>query len=301
MDHDFLERILKELNRKRHFLLFTFVLYVLLASLFGTAGFGLIVTSAIAFEGLALGLGLGAGFLSFLALTPIFILLSLKSLPKYQKLYYEKLVPLLFPEDANYQVSLSKKKEYEPIVSRVDRMLRRSFDIDRCSYFRGKVDGIPFYTFCYDNYVSTRRARKEVLFTGRYVFFQRPGNRELLIKEKGKVSLFRKFSLPHKIPSESIVFDEGYEVDSPDEKDRLSPEVIDLILSLNREMEGKINIKSDRDGLSIFYDHYLSPFRFSLTRKATLKQVEDFRQELLLPKRLARLLPFFAQREKVLP
>lgn len=295
MDFAKLEQILSELNRKRRIRLFLFVLFVILSSLFGAGGFALIVTSAIAFEGLALGLGLAGGFLSFLVLTLVFLLLCFRQMPRYEKDYCQSLVPLLFPDDDRFQIRMMSRKEYEPIVLKVEKMLRRSFDIDRSSYFRGMVDGIDFCTFSYDNYQTERRARKEIRFTGRYVFFRKTGNKEILVKEKGKASLFRKVTLPHKIRSESIVFDEGYEVFAYDEKERLPVEVLDCILSLNREMEGRLCIKSDESGVSFFYDRYRSSFRFGLTRKATLEQVQAFRQELLLPLRLSALLPYFAK------
>ena len=65
------EKAIRYLEKLRRRSLFLLVLYIILSSIFGAAGFGLVVASAIAFEGTALALGLTGGFVGFLVLLPV--------------------------------------------------------------------------------------------------------------------------------------------------------------------------------------------------------------------------------------
>jgi hypothetical protein len=138
--------------------LFLFVLYVVLASIVGLAGFALIPVSLI-LEGvteLIKGLSVALGFVLFLGGTPLFVFLALHAKNHYLKEFEDTFSPR-FAEGHYEEFHFSFKKDLSDLEKKVSLPLREKPDEDHASYYEGKVSGLPFFSFSYSH--MSKRAR----------------------------------------------------------------------------------------------------------------------------------------------
>ena len=290
------ENAIRYLEKLRCRSLFLLVLYIILSSIFGAAGFGLVVASAIAFEGTALALGLTGGFVGFLVLLPVFLILLFRLTPEYEKALYAYLSPWLLEKGPYSKAFYVKKKQVEPLVFEISRQINRSLDLEDNPAFRGDIKGVSFLTFGYRSYFSVgRRNNKTENYSGRVISFDLPTNvkTDVFIKQKVALPIFKKVRLRHIIHTESILFDRQYDVLVQDE--RLSrilvnPVLIDGILSLGKEYGGFVNVYFKKDKVLVFYDKYFSAFHPGLTHRIDDAFLEGFLAELRLPYRVFRSL-----------
>ncbi len=288
------QEAMRFLERKRKKSLALLVLGIILASIVGSAGFGLVLASMIAFEGLALGLGLGFGALLFLGLMPCLILLVLRLKPRYENLLYDYLAPFLFEKIRYQEVKRLTRKEKEEFLSELNRQIRYSFDSENESAFQGKIEDVPFFTLLASNLEKPSygfSAKRKTNLSGRILRYSVGTSAfgDVLVRGRTALALFKKVPLKVKIPTESIAFDEKYDVLVEKEREGrrfLSSVRIAGIVQLNKEMGGIVNVYFRKKDVLVFFQHYETAFHLGLTRKVDESFVEAFRQELLLPYRI---------------
>lgn len=273
-----------------------FIVGVIFASIFGAAGFGLILTAAIAFEGALQGALLGVGFALFLLVLPFFLLFSLRTKPKYEKALYSLLAPLLLESSRYESLSFLSKKEAFASIGRFSRALGRSLDSEGHSAFTGTIKGISFFTALAESEMGvSKTTKRNTGISVRLIEYRmpKPFATDVLVRAKVVLPVFKKVNLQEKIATESIAFDNRYEAfakDSFQGRLFLTPVRIDGIVSLNREMEGFVNVYFHEDSVLVFFERYESPFHLGLTRKVDEAFLQDFRRELLIPYRVFKAL-----------
>ena len=277
-------------KRRRH--LFLFVLYIILSSLFGTSGFGLVVASAIAFSGMMKGLGIGLGMASFLLLMPVFLLLCLKQRPRYERILYESLSPFIRERNSCDGMRLLTKKEAKPLLYHIGRVFRRNLDFDGKTLFEGSIRGISFATLLISNDLGkSRKNARTSPISSRIIYFKIDGIKfeDTIIKEKNTLSYFRKNVRKTSFFTESIDFNRRYDIYAENEKrlpSLLNPVFLDGVISLDREMESSLNAYFHDEEVFAVLRRYESPFYAGLSRKVNLGFVETLKKELSIPYRV---------------
>ncbi len=284
------------LERKRKKYLFLLVLGIVFASIFGASGFGLVVASAIAFEGVFLGLGLGGGAFLFLVAMPILLVLIFKLKPRFERMLYDILAPFLFETIRYRDVSRMTNKEKDAFLSDLSRKIRHSIDSENESAFQGKIEDVSFRTILSSNLEGTANfTGKKTNYSGRVVQFH-VGNGafgDVLVRGKTALALFKRVPLKKRIPTESIAFDDKYDVLVEEEREGrrfLSSVRIAGIVQLNKEMGGLVNVYFQKEDVLVFFQHYETAFHLGLGKKVDEAYVDAFRQELLLPYRIFQAL-----------
>lgn len=291
------------LNKNRKIRLFLLVLFIVLASVFGAGGFGLGIFVTIAQDNINTATKIVLivfAPLSFFCLLPTFIFLSIRQVIKYRECFFQTLSPILkgdYYEEFNYRfkVDLSKMR------ADLSKCAKKIPDPISASYYEGKIDGFNFRSFGFERNISLIQAykkqeKKNYHPKGRYIEFDlnKTNEHELLIERKNKFSLFNKVNLPNEAISESIKFNELYKVTSDAEPyvalQILSTPLISGIIELHEMYKGYVSAYFKKDKACFYFDYYVTDFYYSLAKKVDYNYVMQFKQEVLLPYNLFKLL-----------
>jgi hypothetical protein len=288
------------LEKERKKTLFLFVLFIVLAALFGTAAFPLLLIGAIHdFDPSYLkGIFVGLGFLSFFVLMTPFIFLAIHQKNGYRKLFSDILAPH-FAKEKYEEFRLDFRKDLSDIGKTITAKPVKKPDSDEAFYCEGKAQGRPFRTYSF-SYLIPGKGHPDTSY-GRYVEFTLPqaSPAEVRILPKHSALLFPKETLPFSLPSESIRFDHDYEAQASSKVEGmivLSPVLINGICFLADGYQGKLSLWFKGNQAMIYLDHRGTHFELSLGKKVTPDYLKGFEEEILLPYRVGEELGLFQDR-----
>jgi len=281
--------LVSSLENHRKKALVLFVVYVVIASIIGLAGFFLIPFSLImedvneATKGLLVGLG----FFLFLFGTPAFIFLAIHAKNRYLKEFEDTFSPR-FAEGHYDEFRFTFKIDLEILEKRVSLPLAVKPDPDHASFYEGKVQGLPFFSFSYCH-AKAGKGHPDSAF-GRYIELKLPSqnNPEILIQAKKSKKMFKIAPLKDRFETESIAFNEDHEMSASSHEDALkviTPAFLDGLNLLNQEYGGHLSLYMKGDKLVLYFEDYPS-FVLALNAQTTEPALEAFRKEVLLPYRV---------------
>jgi hypothetical protein len=276
-----------ENHRKKALLLF--VIDIVLASLIGLIGFFLIPISLIldGLSELAKGLLVALGFLLFLGGTPVFVFLAIHVKNSYLK-EFEDAFSSRFAEGHYEDFRFAFKKDLTELEKIVALPLTEKPDSDHASFYEGKVEGLPFFSFSYCHMKASKGHPDSA--AGRYIELTLPAsnNPEILIQARKGKKMLKLASLKDRFETESIAFNETHEMSASSHEDALkiiTPAFLDGLNVLDGEYGGHLSLYLKGNKLVLYFDDYPS-FALNLTTVTTEKALEGFRKEVLLPYRV---------------
>lgn len=314
-----MEETIAQINRYRRRRLFLFVLYIVLASIFGAGGFGgLITVTILELPGWLMGLGLGLSMFSFLIVTGIFVLLAIREPRLYLKRVYDTYVPDMgrgMYQDFSYAFSI---KPDDPCYMASNRVRKRPVEFEKASLFKGSFkSGVAFSSFCYISRgfskgersamavqeESSRRGSlskanpfEYVTRHGRYIQFEltKESKAELLIYEKRSLRLFKKPRGYTDLSSESEAFNRMYDCFYKGEMEEafkiLDPELLAGVIAIDEQYDGRLSLSIKGRLISAYLDFYDQGLRISLTRKLTSETLRHLRYEVAIPGMVGKFL-----------
>lgn len=307
-----LESLKLFLNKKRKLSAFLIVLFIVLSSLFGAAGFplltvGVILVSDFTPQYVPL-IMIIFGAISFFALLPTFLLLIFKIQKDYRNLFSSKL-STLFLKDKYEGATYSYKGNETKVQKLFKDTPFKTKNKEPLGLIEGKIGAASFVSFSFPRTVpidfklflgpawNATMKRPKALY-GLYVKFDFDFSfpHPLLIQKKGKISSFKQIKLKTELTSESLYFNNEYRAYSDDILEgtkRLTPPILSAINHLNELYHGFLNIYVNKNHAYVCFDYYFTGFYFSTFKKVTHEYIDLFKNELLLPWHIFSLLNGF--------
>jgi hypothetical protein len=285
--------IVSELENLRKKALLLFILFIILGSLVGLGSFACILIGAIGEfpEKYIQGILVGAGFVLFLFVTPLFAFLAIHAKQRYQKAFENHFCPL-FAQGHYDEFHFSFAKDLSDINKRVSLPLKEKPDDEHVSFYEGKVKGLSFFSFAY-NRMKQGKGHPDSA-AGRYIelTLTEPKNYEVLLSAKKSKKMLKIGPLPVAFESESIAFNERFEVSSSSHADALTlitPAFIDSVNLLSDDYGGKLSLYLKDDKVILYFDDYPSN-ELTLNKPITAPMLEAFQKEVLLPSAVIKAL-----------
>lgn len=314
-----MEETIAQINRYRRKCLFLFVLYIVLASVFGAGGFGGLITVLILeLPGWLMGLGLGLSMFSFLIVTGIFVLLAIREPRLYLKRVYDTYVPDMgrgMYQDFSYVFAI---KPDDPCYMASNRVRKRPVEFEKASLLKGSFkSGVAFSSFRYSSQGFSKGERSAMAVQeesrrrgslskanpfeyvtrhGRYIQFEltKESKAELLIYEKRSLRLFKKPRGYTDLSSESEVFNRMYDCFYKGEMEEafkiLDPELLAGVIAIDEQYDGRLSLSIRGKLISAYLDFYDQGLRISLTRKLTSETLRYLRYEVAIPGMVGKFL-----------
>jgi hypothetical protein len=274
------------LEKTRKKALVSFVLFTIVASLVGFSGFALILIGAIGdFSARYIqGLLVGAGAFLFLFATPAFVFGAIKAKRRYHKEFEDHFCPL-FAQGHYDEFHFSFAKSLSDIEKMVSLPLAEKPDDEELSFYEGKVKGLSFFSFAYERMKAGKGHPDSA--DGRYIELRlaTPRNYEVLLSAKKSKKMLKVGPLPVHFESESIAFNERYDISASSHQDALTlitPAFIDSVNLLSEDYGGKLSLYLKEDKVVLYFDDYPS-LELSLAKPITAEMLTAFQKEVLLP------------------
>lgn len=278
--------LVSQLENLRKKALVSFILFMVLASLVGLGGFALIIVGAIGeFSAKYIqGILVGAGFVLFLFITPIFVFAAVHAKRHYQKAFENHFCPL-FATGHYDEFHFSFAKDLSEIMKRVSLPLSQKPDDEHLSFFEGKVNGLSFFSFAYTRMKQGKGHPDSA--GGRYIeiTLDKKKNFDVLISAKKSKKMLKIGPLPVRFESESIAFNERFEISAsshPDALTLITPAFIDSVNLLSDDYGGKLSLYLKDNKVILYFDDYPSS-ELKLAKPITASTLEAFQKEVLLP------------------
>lgn len=316
---------LRKINAYRRVRLFFSILYIILAALTGAGGFAGITVFAIVRlnpEWLSY-LFLGLSMVIFLGGVPSFTLLAIRQGTLYKKRFSETyLVPAGEELYEGFSYKFNDKEKAADLAKVAATLLRKDPDIDASSYYEGTYGGSRFSSFAYacmgwrSRHYGNLAMSEEVERTGKAFGKYQAGTVDLggrfFLFELGKefpapVFLRDKrhpgfFKRPRKdwkpFKGESIKFNDMYDCfyagkDLEHAFLAIDPAFLGGVISLEEDYGGCLSLYVEGKRALVYFDHYDSGFKISLTRKVSKNTLYYLKRELELPRCLLKTVGSF--------
>ena len=283
--------LVSHFEKKRKHKLFMFVFFIVSASLFGVAGFTLILVAAIAFSGTAQVIMIVSGFLSFLAITPSFIVFAMQQSSSYKAELQKTSFDLLKAKLPYTNLSFSMKSDSYLIQKSISAPISQKFDFDETEFFKGNINGVPFFSLIYSYVVREGNHPRNCY--GRYLQCDCSiTDSEVLVKNlKGK-DFFQEVRLPYQGTTESLSFNDQFKVFGEGQNKLnafLDSVRIDGMRFLNEEHSFNSSFYVNPFCACVFMDDF-NVFAPRLSRKVTEEYLLGFKNELKLPLEVSKIL-----------
>jgi hypothetical protein len=285
------EQLISYLEKFRKKSLFLFVLFIVLASLFGASGLALLLVGLIAFTDATQIALVITGFLCFLAITPSFIIGSLHQVDQYQELVFGYFFKYLKKNPEYEDISFNVKADRYVLDKKLIAPLNLKFDYDKLFLIKGKVKGITFFSVNYQ--YTTHEKGHPVDRNGRYFQFDASLiNQQLIIRNKVGRNFFKNVKLSEDIQSESISFNNQFSVSASDKTEGyafLDAVRVDGLRTVAFDFQAKPSVFVSPYGVAVCFDDYQT-LKIKFTTHIDDAFVNSFEREMNLPLRLAKAL-----------
>ena len=255
MDKQKIDEVKIEEIRRKEFRLF--VLFIVLSSLSGASGFGLIVFGGI--TDYLQWLFVSLGFVIFFIPTTIFVFLAMRAHKTFFKCYYESFAPYLV-KDIYGEYHFIYDFDPEDIYKEAPFKFVKKADPDESTYTSGMDNGMKFRSFSY-HYMGMRNGHPDD-FGGKYIELTIPKEYEgeALIEHRRSLDFFKNPPyMKERINAESSKFEHDYAVLTNESLKGiiiLSPILIDGLNRLNDSYKAKISLYIKGNKIYAFVDDY---------------------------------------------
>ncbi len=276
------------LNRKRAWLIFFFVFFIVWMSVFYIGFFVFILLGILLFSDWV-GLFIGLAFLS-MALAALSSVAFILCIARYKRYFFSCLLPFLahrYYEDFewDYNKFIPKKTIAKQAV------FTKYKEFSPGCYYKGKIKSIPFESSYYEyvglkKWISTKK--------GRIILFRLPieQNDSFLLEDKDTKVLFKKNHLTE-VKTESIAFNKEYRIFTNDDVEifkQLTPNFIKKTNEFTDQYRCDLNLFFHKNYIYAAVNDYQNRFEFKLLRHVDAVYIDQFMDEVLMVYRLSDVL-----------
>lgn len=244
--------------------------------------------------------------LCMLMLTPILLVKGFNQIPTYKRICYECLTKH-YASDVYEDFSFEYKHNLTNFNKQIKKYLRKLPQMDSSSYYKGKIDSVPFESFSYvsnmqrskdnslfaleeaNNRLNQRKPTGNMEVSSRYVilYTNKKVNCSIYINSKSTISLFKNIKTTKKLETESFTFNCNYTVSYTGELEDvymiLTPVLINGINYLTKVYGSSVDIYIQDNIIQFFINKYNPGFIIGLSKKIKLESLEAFEREIKLP------------------